>query len=77
MTGRHKGGKAKGKSKSRYNLKYGDLLTLSCCCCCCSISLQSVLIEQTSTPEECNRGSRAIPETIRKSRRIMYKMIIR
>ena len=38
-------------------------------------ALQSVLIEQTSTPEEFNRGTRAIPETIRKSRRITYMIL--
>ena len=30
--------------------------------CCCRVALQSVLIEQTSTPEEDKRGSRTIPE---------------
>ena len=40
---------------------------------CCCIILQSVLIEQTSTPEKCNRRSWAIPETILK---IIKKKII-
>ena len=41
---------------SRPNLVMSSLTTLywdgcSCCCCCCCIVLQSVLIEQTGTPD--------------------------
>ena len=36
---------------------------------CCGFALQSALIEQTSTAEEGNGGSRAIPETNRTEKR--------
>ena len=55
-----------GKSMLHYNCTYA----VTNKSCCCLIAPKSVLIEQTGIPEECNRGSRVIPETIRKSRRI-------